>query len=417
MQNLYTDPGVIKSRLLTYGIEYIKEFSLTMSEPGPATLTLETCTSINDIPAPEWERLAGHSNPFLRYEFFQALEASGCTSPETGWSPRHLVFRKAGRIVGLAPAFLKSHSMGEYVFDWAWADAYQRHGLAYYPKLLIAIPFTPSAGPRLLLDPDIRQQLVPEQVHHLLDRLTDELGAHSWHLLFPGKEDQELLQHEQALHRIGCQFHWHNHDYRNFEDFLAALTSRKRKSIRKERRQVADQGISFTRFHGRDIPEHVLSAFYVFYQATYLKRGQRPYLNKRFFELLLEQLPEHVHLVMAVREGEMIAGALFLAGTTTLYGRYWGCLDEYNHLHFETCYYQGIELAMDLGLSHIDAGAQGEHKLVRGFEPVITHSWHGVLHPGFREAIENFTREEADHVRAYFSDAEAALPFRQQTPD
>ncbi|WP_372996412.1 GNAT family N-acetyltransferase [Marinobacter sp.] len=388
-----------------------------MRESGRSDLILETCASISDIPHEEWQRLAGRTNPFLRYEFFEALEACACTSTATGWTPCHLVFRLSGRIVGVAPAFLKTHSMGEYVFDWAWADAYQRHGLPYYPKLLIAIPFTPSAGPRLLLEPDLRHQLTPERIHELLDTLTDKLGAHSWHLLFPDSEDQKLLHHDRELHRIGCQFHWHNHGYRNFEDFLGELTSRKRKSIRKERQQVAQQGISFIRFHGRDIPEHVLSAFFVFYQATYLKRGQRPYLNKRFFELLLEQLPEHVHLVMAVREGEMIAGALFLAGENTLYGRYWGCLDEYNHLHFETCYYQGIELAMELGLTHIDAGAQGEHKLVRGFEPILTHSWHGILHPGFREAIENFTREEADHVLGYFEDAKSVLPFRQQAQD
>lgn len=388
-----------------------------MPESGLSALTLETCSSINDIPLQDWQRLAGRANPFLRYEFFQALEESGCTSSGTGWTPCHLVFRMAGRIAGVAPAFLKSHSMGEYVFDWAWAEAYQRHGLAYYPKLLIAIPFTPSAGPRLQLDPALREQLTPERLHDLLATLTDRLGAHSWHLLFPDSRDQQLLSHGRELHRIGCQFHWHNHGYRSFEDFLAALNSRKRKSIRKERRQVAEQGISFTRFHGRDIPDQVLSAFYLFYQATYLKRGQRPYLNKRFFELLRERLSEHVHLVMAVRDGEMIAGALFLAGENTLYGRYWGCLDEYNHLHFETCYYQGIELALDWGLEHIDAGAQGEHKLVRGFEPVLTHSWHGIAHPGFREAIENFTREEAEHVIEYYEEAKSLLPFRQQAQD
>lgn len=412
---------MIKSRVLTYGIGYTKEYFLTMSEPLSdrplASLTLETCASISDIPLQDWQRLAGRGNPFLRYEFFKALEESGCTSAATGWQPNHLVFRIGGKIVGVAPAFLKNHSMGEYVFDWAWADAYQRHGLAYYPKLLIAIPFTPSTGPRLLLEPELRQQLTPALLHELLDTLTEKLGAHSWHLLFPNESDQKLLHQDRDLHRLGCQFHWHNHGYRGFEDFLAALTSRKRKSIRKERRQVQDQGISFARFHGRDIPAHVLSAFFVFYQATYLKRGQRPYLNKNFFELLLEQLPEHLHLVMAVREGEMIAGALFLAGETTLYGRYWGCLDEYNHLHFETCYYQGIELALELGLDQIDAGAQGEHKLVRGFEPVITHSWHGILHPDFRASIGNFTLEEADHVLGYYEDAKSALPFRQQGQD
>lgn len=384
-----------------------------MPAADPTTFTLETCSRISDIPQQDWERLAGRGNPFLRYEFLRALEESGCTTVATGWAPSHLVFRSRGRIVGLAPAYLKSHSMGEYVFDWGWADAYQRHSVDYYPKLLIAIPFTPSAGPRLLLDPAVRRRLRAEHLHERLDSVTDELGAHSWHLLFPDSNDQALLAHEQELHRIGCQFHWHNHGYRTFEDFLGVLTSRKRKSIRKERRQVAEQGISFIRFHGRDIPDAVLSAFHVFYQATYLKRGQRPYLNQDFFRMLREQLPEHLHLVMAQREGTLIAGALFLAGETTLYGRYWGCLEEYDHLHFETCYYQGIELALELGLEHIDAGAQGEHKLVRGFEPVITHSWHGIRHPGFREAIARFTREEADHVLGYFDDALAVLPFRQ----
>lgn len=377
-------------------------------------ITVTTCASIADIPQAEWLRLAGCTNPFLRYEFFQALEASGCTRPETGWTPSHLIFRLNGQICGVAPAYLKSHSMGEYVFDWGWAEAYQRHGLPYYPKLLIAVPFTPSQGPRLLLNDEARARLVPETLDDLLTNLTAQLGAHSWHLLFPNAADQALLGHDEELHRIGCQFHWHNRNYQHFDDFLAELTSRKRKSIRKERRQVAEQGIRFRHLHGRDISDQVLSAFYVFYQATYLKRGQRPYLNKAFFEQLRENLPEHLHVIMAIRDGEMIAGALFLAGESTLYGRYWGCLDEYNHLHFETCYYQGIELALTLGLQHFDAGAQGEHKLVRGFEPVITHSWHGILHPGFRDAIAEFTREEAEQVTGYFDDAHSVLPFRQQ---
>lgn len=388
-----------------------------MPEPGLQSLTVETCQSIDDIPQADWEKLAGRDNPFLRYEFFQALEQSGCTRAETGWQPCHLIFRTGGELAGFAPAYLKSHSMGEYVFDWAWADAYQRYGLDYYPKLLIAVPFTPSQGPRLLLNDTLREQIRAQRLHDLLDTLISHLGAHSWHLLFPDSADQALLQHDDQLHRLGCQFHWHNRRYKSFEDFLAELTSRKRKSIRKERRQVAEQGITFARFQGQDIPDHVLAAFYVFYQATYLKRGQRPYLNKRFFELVRETLPEHLHLTMAIRDGEMIAGALFLAGGETLYGRYWGCLDEYNHLHFETCYYQGIELAIELGLQHFDAGAQGEHKLVRGFEPVITHSWHGIAHPGFREAIEAFTEDEAEQVLGYFEQAGSLLPFREQNGD
>ncbi|CAN0600674.1 unnamed protein product, partial [Ectocarpus sp. 12 AP-2014] len=204
------------------------------------------------------------------------------------------------------------------------------------------------------------------------------------------------------------------HGYRGFDDFLGALTSRKRKSLRKERRQVSESGVSFRRFSGTDMPAQVLSAFYVFYQATYLKRGQRPYLNEAFFRQLRTAMPEQLYLVMAIRDDDMIAGSLFLTGDDTLYGRYWGCLEEYDFLHFETCYYQGIELAIDLGLSTFDAGAQGEHKLIRGFEPVVTHSWHGIVHPGFHEAIERFTAEEAEHVRRYVDDAREALPFRQE---
>ncbi|WP_309045112.1 GNAT family N-acetyltransferase [Marinobacter sediminicola] len=384
-----------------------------MSEPAVSSITLEACHALSDIPRDTWERLAGTGNPFLRYEFFEALESTRCTSEATGWKPSHLIFRMGGEIAGVAPAYLKSHSMGEYVFDWAWADAYRRYDMDYYPKLLIAVPFTPSQGPRLLLDPQLRSALDAQSIHDLFDALIAKLGAHSWHLLFPNEQDQQLLQYETQLHRIGCQFHWRNKGYGSFDDFLGQLTSRKRKSIRKERRQVAEQDITFARFHGRNISDQVLAAFYVFYQATYLKRGQQPYLTRLFFEQMRETMPEHLHVIVAVKDGEMIAGALFLAGQNTLYGRYWGCLEEYSHLHFETCYYQGIELAIELGLQMFDAGAQGEHKLVRGFEPVITHSWHGIAHPGFRDAIAAFTREEAEQIMGYYEEAETALPFRQ----
>lgn len=384
-----------------------------MPAPGSLSLSIDTVGSIADIPRSDWERLAGTGNPFLRYEFFQALESSGCTTAETGWQPCYLVFRVDGALSGVAPAYLKTNSMGEYVFDWAWADAYQRYGMDYYPKLLMAIPFTPSQGPRLLLDVSLRNLLTSGQLHDLLDTLIHRLGAHSWHLLFPDARDQQLLRQDEQLHRIGCQFHWHNRDYADFEAFLAELTSRKRKSIRKERRQVAEQGIRFHHYHGAGISDHTLAAFFVFYQATYFKRGRPPYLNQQFFTQLRDRLPEHLHLIIAELDGQMIAGALFLSGEDTLYGRYWGCLEEYNHLHFETCYYQGIELAIELGLQHFDAGAQGEHKLVRGFEPKLTHSWHGIAHPGFRDAIADFTRDEAEQVQAYFDEALTLLPFRQ----
>ncbi|QSP94675.1 N-acetyltransferase [Marinobacter salinisoli] len=388
-----------------------------MPDTQPPALTLDTCYSVEDIPRADWDRLAGQQNPFLRYEFFQALERSGCTSRLTGWEPSHLVFRLDGELAGVAPAYLKTHSMGEYVFDWSWAEAYHQHGLDYYPKLLMAIPFTPSQGPRLLLKPELRSMLKASQLHEMFDTLMHQLGAHSWHLLFPDAQDRKLLGQPEQLRRLGCQFHWHNRGYDTFDDFLDQLTSRKRKSIRRERRQVAEQDIVFSRLHGQDIPDDAMEAFYTFYQATYLKRGQRPYLNRQFFELIRANLPEHLHMVMARKDTQWIGGALFLSSQHTLYGRYWGCLEEIPHLHFETCYYQGIELAIELGLSHFDAGAQGEHKLVRGFEPQLTHSWHGISHPGFRDAIRTFIRDETAHVDSYFQESFSFLPYKQQDPD
>ncbi|WP_165855602.1 GNAT family N-acetyltransferase [Marinobacter sp. JSM 1782161] len=377
-------------------------------------LTIEPVASVDAIAPGDWDRLSGTGNPFLRHHFFAALEHSGCTTATTGWEPAHLLIRLDGQLHGLIPAFRKTHSMGEYVFDWGWADAYARYGVDYYPKLLMAVPFTPSQGHRLLLSPTLRDRLKPGDLNPLLDEAARELGCHSWHLLFPNSADQRLLEAPNRLHRLGCQFHWFNRDYRSFDDFLAQLTSRKRKSIRKERRQIAEQGIAFDHYPGHALPNSVLDAFHVFYQATYLKRGQRPYLNRDFFQHLRDSQPEQLHVIMARLDERMIAGALFLHGEDTLYGRYWGCLEEYDHLHFETCYYQGIELAIERGLRCFDAGAQGEHKLVRGFEPQLTHSWHWVAHPGFAEAIADFCEEEAMDVRGYRDAALEALPYRQE---
>ncbi len=385
-----------------------------MPQPGDSAFRIDTVGSIQEIPEAVWDALAGSGNPFLRHRFLAALERSGCTSAATGWTPSHLVFSQGDDTVGVIPAYLKDHSMGEYVFDWAWADAFQRYGLAYYPKLLMAVPFTPSTGARLLFAEAFREQLDPAALHRALDQVSHALGAHSWHLLFPNARDQALLDAPGRLHRLGCQFHWFNRNYGSFEDFLATLTSRKRKSIRKERRQVAEQGIRFEQYSGSELPDEVLEHFYVFYQATYLKRGQRPYLNLEFFRALRDGQPEQLHVTMAVKDGERIAGALFLMGEDTLYGRYWGCLEEYDHLHFETCYYQGIELAIARGFRCFDAGAQGEHKLVRGFEPQLTHSWHWVAEPGFADALSRFCQDEAAQVRAYQEAALEALPFRQE---
>ena len=376
-------------------------------------LVIKTVSSIDDIDPEHWQCLAGEDNPLVSHDFLQALETSGCTTAQTGWQPCHLMFFLRGEWVGVAPAYLKSHSMGEYVFDWAWADAWQRNGLPYYPKLLVAVPFTPCQGPRLLLSEAARAELDSTRLHRAMDELMVRLEVHSWHLLFPDHGDQGLLTHAGALHRQGCQFHWFNRNYQAFDDFLGQLTSRKRKSLRKERRQVAEQGITFQHWSGDDLPDVVLDDFFLFYNATYLKRGMSPYLNRTFFRLLAQRLGSQLRIITAERDGQRIAAALFILGTDTLFGRYWGCLDDYNHLHFETCYYQGIDLAIAEGLARFDAGAQGEHKLVRGFEPVLTHSWHNVAHPSFRDAVARFCEEEAADVRRYREAALEALPFRQ----
>lgn len=381
--------------------------------PSPTGLDILTVDSISAIGRDDWDRYAGTGHPLIGYDFLEALEASGSVSRDTGWQPCHLTFHLDGHWIGVAPAYRKTHSMGEYVFDWAWADAWQRHGLPYYPKLLVAVPFTPCQGPRLLLDDAARADLAPDQIHQAMNRLMPRLGVHSWHLLFPDAADQALLDLPGTLHRQGCQFHWFNRNFASFDDFLAQLTSRKRKSIKRERRQVAEQGITFEHWTGTHLPDEVLDDFFLFYNATYLKRGMRPYLTRDFFALLAQRLGQRLRIITAILDDRHIAAALFVVGEDTLYGRYWGCLDDYHHLHFETCYYQGIDLAIAEGLQRFDAGAQGEHKLVRGFEPVLTHSWHNVAEPGFREAVAHFCEEEAEDVDRYRAAALEALPFRQ----
>ncbi len=371
--------------------------------------------------APEqWNRLSGTTNPFLRHEFLYGLEKTGCTTAETGWQPRHWVERdEQGHLIAALPSYLKFHSFGEYVFDWAWADAWTHYGLEYYPKLLSAVPFTPSPGPRLLHASNHPPGSTGENFSSALETLLASGQASSWHLLFPDQSSREALNPERWLTRLSCQFQWENHGYRSFEDFLATLKSRKRKQIRHERKGVREQGIRFQNLPGPEITQAALDTFFVFYQATYLKRGQRPYLNKAFFQHIIESMPEHVHLVMAIHDNHYCAAALFLHDQQTLFGRYWGCLEEYDQLHFETCYYQGIDFCIARGLKTFDAGAQGEHKLKRGFRPQLIQSLHWVENEGLRPAVADFCRREARAVQAYAAEAENALPFHQSrtTPE
>lgn len=369
--------------------------------------------SINAIGAKAWNAITGTDYPFLRHEFLHALEASGSACAARGWQPQHLLIEDNDALLAVMPLYLKRHSMGEYVFDQSWARAYQRHGLDYYPKLVSAIPFTPASGPRLA-HIACDNALLMNTVRTALQQHSEQLGASGWHVLFPQDDELPLWQQTDSAQRLGCQFHWFNDNSRCFEDFLANFASRKRKELKRERRKVTEQGITLQRLTGDAItPEH-WQAFYRFYQLTNLKyNGHGGYLMPDFFVRLYAVMREHLLLVMAFDEdGEAIAGALNVIGSDTLYGRYWGAIRDVEYLHFEACYYQGIEFCIERGLQRFDPGAQGEHKIPRGFRPVLTYSQHWIGHPAFRDAIGDFVREEAEAVRQYQHEACTALPFK-----
>ena len=369
---------------------------------------------ISGLDPAQWNRLEGSNNPFLRYEFLSGLETTGCVATETGWQPHHWIEQDSeGNLRAALPCYLKNHSFGEYVFDWAWAEAWAQYGLDYYPKLLSAVPFTPCEGPRLLY----RRDSDPESAgRSASDTMLEEVrtqSASGWHLLFPDASARRHLYRDEWMTRLSCQFHWHNDGFQHFDDFLGTLKSRKRKQIRRERSRVLDQDIQFQRLEGAAITDEALDAFFLFYQATYLKRGQRPYLNRRFFEHLVNSMPEQLCLVMALHDGRYCAAALFLHDEQRLYGRYWGCLEEYDQLHFEACYYQGIDFCIERGLSRFDAGAQGEHKLKRGFRPHLFESFHWIEDSRLRPAVADFCHREAQAVRAYARQAQQELPLSQ----
>ncbi|RYZ83593.1 MAG: N-acetyltransferase, partial [Moraxellaceae bacterium] len=337
----------------------------------------------------------------------------------TGWQPQHLVVYQGDELIAAMPLYIKSHSYGEYVFDWAWADAYKRYGFNYYPKLISAIPFTPCVGTRLLMknsgllnNTEYGQELFPAIISAIKNH-ADTINASSWHCLFPTPEISAQLVGEKIAQRVGVQFHWFNRDYKSWDDFTAAMNSRKRKNINKERRAVIEQGIHFVTKTAASISAEDWQLFYVLYCNTYLKRsGHTGYLTESFFQLLREHFAENSLLVIAYQKEQAIAAALFFIDSKTIYGRYWGCLEEHEFLHFETCYYQGIEYAIKNGLQRFDGGAQGEHKIARGFEPVITYSNHWLARPDFQQAIDNFLASEKPSVELYAEDAKSYLPFK-----
>lgn len=354
-------------------------------------------------PAKPAERL--NRNPFIHDAFLTALEQQDVCTAAHGWQPLHHFIDQRM----LLPGYIKTDSWGEYVFDWAWAQAYQQHGLAYYPKLVVAAPFTPSMGPRLL------GAQSPDNANTIVECLQNTCRQHNLsgtHILFPDQHDQQLLRKTPMIERTDVQFHWNNNGYRDFDDFLDRFASRKRKNVRKERRSIEQQGLYVRSIEGRDITAEQLMQFYQFYHATYLKRGRQGYLNHAFFAQVLRDQPEHLVLFMAYQDNQAVAAALCFKTDTTLYGRYWGCFEEFDNLHFETCYYQGIDYCIRHGLQRFDPGTQGEHKIARGFEPTYTHSYHWLQQPEFHDAISRYCRQERSHIDLYFQQTTQSLPFK-----
>lgn len=384
-------------------------------------LRIDFVESIEEIGSEIWNGLAGIDNPFTRYEFLHSLESTGCTTDDSGWKPYHILVtendvetQSSRRAIAAMPLYLKNNSWGEYVFDWSWAEAYTRHGMNYFPKFVTSIPFTPSVGTRILIKEGIDKLAVARLIFEKVQLKAEALGASSWHILFPEEEEHKLFNSIGISPRVATQFHWYNNSYNSFSDFLASLNARKRKAIKKERKQIEEEGISFRQTDGADISETQWTDFYLCYQTTYLARGMQGYLDIEFFRRIGETMPEQILLINAVKDNYDIAAALFLKSKDSLFGRYWGSRVEQQFLHFETCYYQGQEYAIANNLAVFDSGAQGEHKIQRGFEPIYTHSNHWIADQNFSRAIQNFLEEERGHIDQYKIQAESLLPFKKR---
>ena len=373
-------------------------------------MKLDTIASLSEVASHDWNRLAG-DDPFVSHAFLSALERTGCVGGATGWTPTHMLLEDNGKLVGAMPLYLKTHSYGEYVFDWAWADAYHRHGLDYYPKLLCAVPFTPVTGPRLLAETDVHRDALAGG----LLQLAREQRVSSAHVLFPDASDQEALLRAGMAERRGVQFHWRNESYSTFDDFLGAMNHAKRKNIRQERRKVRDAGITFDWLEGEQIGDADWAFFAQCYRNTYRAHGSRPYLNLRFFRELGAAMPEATVLIVAKRHGAAIAASFNVRAGNRLYGRYWGSTEYEPGLHFETCYYQVIEYCIARGIACFEGGAQGEHKMARGLLPVETRSAHWLAHRQFADAIDAFLEREGRGMEHYIDELREHTPFRRDT--
>ena len=370
-------------------------------------------SNIHDIPCEQWNALIIDNHPFLRHEFLAALEKHHCASEKFGWIPCHIAIYNAHQLIGAMPLYKKHNSYGEFVFDHAWAEAYHRNGLNYYPKLVSSIPYTPATGQRLLGLEEQQDTIFPLLLK-TVQTLSKEENFSSFHCLFPEKKQQEWLETQNLLTRYDCQFHWHNHNYRSFDHFLMALTAKKRKNIRQERRRVEHAKIQLRCLNGHTATTTDWKAFSAFYQQTFADKNGMATLNYGFFYDVAQALPDQVLLVLADRpNGECIAGSLMYLSDTTLYGRHWGCSETVDKLHFEACYYQGIEYCIQHQLQRFEPGAQGEHKMARGFIPTLTKSSHWLNNSPFQTAIKQFTQHERDAVQDYINNLTS--PYKEKT--
>lgn len=376
-------------------------------------MRIELHSDIDALDAADWDALAA-DQPFLRHAFLSALARHGAVGGDSGWHPRYLVARApgSGLLLGAVPLFLKDHSFGEFVFDWAWAGAYERHGLRYYPKLVAAAPYTPVTGDRVLLAPGLDAEMVGGALIDAALACAAETGASSLHWLFTSEADAERLRARGFMQRAGCQFHWRNRGYGSFDDFLGGLSSRHRKKVRAERKAVREQGIRTEVYGGAAVPPELWDVFHGFYLSTFERKGNHAPLTRGFFREIGAALGDRTLLILAARGGRYVAGAFFFVGGDALYGRHWGRSEGCHDLHFELCYYRAIEHCIERGLRRFEAGAQGEYKVWRGFEPVETRSAHWIADPGFAAAIGDFLAREGSAVGEYMHEMAAHLPYR-----
>jgi len=377
------------------------------------SISIKINETLSTISATEWNLLAGNQFPFIQYEFLIALENHGAVGKEFGWLPHYFLAYEDEHLIGAIPAYIKFNSYGEFVFDWAWADAYQRSNLRYYPKLVTSIPYTPATGPRILVNEDKRYKEIADILIQAILSFSTKMNISSYHCLFTNNKDTAYFaESENFMMRLGCQFHWTNQNYKDFPDYLDQLTSKKRKQIKRERRIVKEQGIEFEILNGHSATDEHWEIYHRFYESTFERKSGMPTLSKSFFQEIAQTMSENIVLVFAKYQDEYVASAFNLRGTDALYGRHWGCSEDFDNLHFEACYYQGLEYCINNGLKYFEPGAQGEHKIARGFLPTKTWSAHWIAHPQFKQSIEHFLKHETEGILQYIEDLNQHSPFK-----